>query len=420
MRETGGSSRLPLTQFVDRPGAIDLGWGHPDPALLPVDELKATAVAVLDRYGSDALAYGSGAGPGPLREAVAARLPLVDAVGPAPDEIVITAGNSWAIDQVATLLTEPGDVVLVESPTYHLALRILRDHPLELVPVPFDSDGLVVDGLPAILAGIRRAGGRPRLLYTVPTFHNPTGVSLSGERRRALVELADAEGLVIVEDDAYRELAYDGPPPPSLWSLAAASGAHGTVVRLGSFAKSLAPGLRVGYITADTAIAARIADCGMLDSGGGISHLTSLIVATYAEDGRYATNVQRLRAAYRERRDALSDELADALPQGATWSESGGGYFTWVTLASGDARAALPAVEAAGCGYVPGDVFCLRAGATEGRGAPGAFAAAAGRSFRLAFSRYPPDQLRQAARRLGRGLASGTPGGPTAREARTI
>jgi DNA-binding transcriptional MocR family regulator len=401
---------LPLTQFVERPGAIDLGWGHPDPALLPVDELRATAVAVLDRYGPDAVAYGWGAGPGPLIEAVAARLPLVDASGPATDEIVITAGNSWAIDQVATLLTEPGDVVLVESPTYHLALRILRDHPLEIVPVPFDGDGLVVDALPAILAGVRRAGGRPRLLYTVPTFHNPTGVSLSGDRRPRLVELAAAEGLLVVEDDAYRELAYDGPPPPSLWSLAAAAGSRGTVVRLGSFAKSLAPGLRVGYVTADAAIAARFADSGMLDSGGGISHLTSLMVATYAEAGRYATNVERLRAAYRERRDALLGELADALPRGATWTEPGGGYFTWVTLASGDARAALPAVEAAGTGYVGGRVFCPGSRIGDDLAGQGPFASAAARSFRLSFSRYSPAELREAARRLGRGLASGLAG----------
>lgn len=398
------SPRLPLTQFVERPGAIDLGWGHPDPTLLPVEEISRTAVSVLARYGADAVAYGWGAGPGPLIEAVAMRLPLVDGVGPSTDEIVISAGNSWAIDQVATLLTKPGDVVLVESPTYHLALRILRDHPLDLVPVPFDEEGLVVDALPAVLAHVRRAGGRPRLLYTVPTFHNPTGVSLSAPRRTALVDLAAAEDLLVVEDDAYRELAYDAPPPPSLWSLAADAGARASVVRLGSFAKSLAPGLRVGYVTADAAIAGRIADSGILDSGGGISHLTSLIVATMIGDGRYAANVERLRDAYRERRNVLLGALEAELPGGTRWTRPGGGYFTWVTLPAGDAKASLAAVEASGTGYVAGSVFCL---APREISAPvGTFAAEARRSLRLAFSRYGPGDLREAVRRLGTALSA--------------
>ena len=381
-------SALPITQFIDRPGIIDLAWGHPDPVLLAVDDLRQAAARVFDRYGSDALNYGYAAGPGPLISCVCDRLREVDARPPAPDSVVISAGNSQALDQVATLMTKPGDVVLVEAPTYHLAVRILRDHPLELVPVPADASGLKVDALETIVDQLRRRNRTVRLLYTVPTFNNPTGASLAPERRQQLVRFAEAAELLIVEDDVYRELSYDGPAPPSLWSLAR----PGTVLRLGSFAKSLAPGLRVGFITADAPLASRIRDSGVLDSGGGISHFSSLVVAEFMASGDYVRNVERLRDAYRLRRDALLAALTEHLEDRATWLRPAGGYFVWLTLPSGqDAATYLPAVERAGTSYMRGTTFYL--GDAQGRA-----------SLRLAFSRYPPDLLVEAARRLARAL----------------
>ena len=381
-------SALPITQFIDRPGIIDLAWGHPDPVLLAVDDLRQAAARVFDRYGSDALNYGYAAGPGPLISCVCDRLREVDARPPAPDSVVISAGNSQALDQVATLMTKPGDVVLVEAPTYHLAVRILRDHPLELVPVPADASGLKVDALETIVDQLRRRNRTVRLLYTVPTFNNPTGASLAPERRQQLVRFAEAAELLIVEDDVYRELSYDGAAPPSLWSLAR----PGTVLRLGSFAKSLAPGLRVGFITADAPLASRIRDSGVLDSGGGISHFSSLVVAEFMASGDYVRNVERLRDAYRLRRDALLAALTEHLEDRATWLRPAGGYFVWLTLPSGqDAATYLPAVERAGTSYMRGTTFYL--GDAQGRA-----------SLRLAFSRYPPDLLVEAARRLARAL----------------
>jgi 2-aminoadipate transaminase len=377
-----------VTQFVHRPGIIDLAWGHPDPELLPVEGLRQAAARVFDRYGPDALNYGYAAGPGPLISCVCDRLRAVDARPPAPDSVVISAGNSHALDQVATLLTKPGDVVLAEAPTYHLAVRILRDHPLDLVPVPADASGLKVDALEAIVEQLRRRNRTVRLLYTVPTFNNPTGASLAPDRRQQLVRLAEAAKLLIVEDDVYRELAYDGPAPPSLWSLAR----PGTVLRLGSFAKSLAPGLRVGFITADPLLANRIRDSGVLDSGGGISHFSSLLVAEFMTGGDYARNVERLRDAYRLRRDALIAALTEHLEDRATWLHPAGGYFVWLTLPSGqDAAASLPAAEREGTSYMRGTTFYL--GDAEGRA-----------NLRLAFSRYPPDRLVEAAARLARAL----------------
>jgi 2-aminoadipate transaminase len=380
-------SLLRTIQLVRRPGIIELGWGHPDAALLPVAEIGHAAATALGRAGAEALTYGADAGAGPLLAWLRERIGRTEGRAPAPDEITITGGISEALDQICTLYARPGDVVLVESPTYHLAVRILRDHPLELIPVPADEAGLRLDLLAATIDRLRRAGRPPRLLYTVPTFHNPTGVSLSAERRAALLKLAADEDLLILEDDAYRELAYDGPAPPSLWSGAPG----GTVARMGSFGKSLAPGLRLGWLTADAALVRRLVGGGLRDSGGGPNHFAAMVVAAFCEAGLFEAQVARLRAAYRARRDALLAALAEHLPPGAAWQRPAGGYFIWVTLAEGqDAEALLPRAEAAGVAFLPGTRFYMDGGGQN--------------ALRLAFTLYGPEDLAEAARRLGEGL----------------
>jgi DNA-binding transcriptional MocR family regulator len=375
---------LPTIQLTQRPGIIDLGWGHPDGALLPAAELRQAAGEALERWGADALAYGADRGPGPLIEWLCQRIGQTDARAPSHDQIVITSGNSHGLDQVCALFTQPGDVVLVESPTYHLGVRILRDHPVELIAVPADELGLDTGALAGTLERLRAEGRRARMLYTIPTFHNPTGASLPDDRRRALVDLAVAEGLLIAEDDVYRELAYDAPAPPSLWSIAP----PGTVARLGSFAKSLAPGLRLGWLTLDAAGAQRVIASGVIDSGGGVNHFTAMMVAQFCISGAFAAQVERFRAAYRERRDALLAALAEHLPPGCTATKPGGGFFVWVRLPEQiDAGALLPRAEAAGVAYLPGKRFHL-----EGAGA---------NTLRLAFSLYRPAELAEAASRLG-------------------
>jgi 2-aminoadipate transaminase len=379
------------TQMTHRPGIIDLGWGHPSPALLPTAELRRAAASMLDRDGLVALTYGAEQGAGPLLAWLHERIGRTEGRAPAPDEITTTAGNSDGLDQICALWTQPGDIVLVESPTYHLAVRIMRDHPLDLVPVPADESGLCVDALAETIAELRRGGRRPRMLYLVPTFHNPTGASLSPERRTALVELAAAEELLIAEDDVYRELSYDGSAPPSLWSLAES----GVVARLGSFAKTLAPGLRVGWLTGSRALVRRLVDSGLRDSGGGVNHFAAMVAAEFCAGGRFEAHVAGLRAAYRARRDALLEALAASLPAGYGVSVPAGGYFVWVTLPEGlDAAALLPHAEAKGVSYLPGSRFHL-----DGRGA---------RALRLAFSFYAEAELAEAGRRLGAALAEAT------------
>ena len=384
------AASLPNVQIVHLPGVIDLGWGHPDPALLPVEGLRLAATDALDRHGAAALAYGSERGPGPLLRWLIGYLGAVERRAPAADEIIITGGISHALDQVCTLLTRPGDAVLVEEPTYHLAVRILREHPLDLIPVASDAGGLRPEAVAAALAAARRAGKTVRFLYTVPTFNNPTGISLDDERRRALIDLAAAEGLTIVEDDAYRELAYDGPAPPSLWSLAPL----GTTIRLGSFSKAVAPGLRLGFLTADAATIERFRGGGLLDSGGGINHFSANTAAAFCEAGQFETHGARLRAAYRSRRDALAAALTEYLPAGCRWAVPGGGFFIWLRLPDGvEAGELLPRAIAGGVGFAPGTRFHLTGG---------------GATFaRLAFGLYPEGELAEAARRLGAVLRAG-------------
>ncbi|GAA1612568.1 PLP-dependent aminotransferase family protein [Actinoplanes couchii] len=352
-----------MIQFEGRPGILDLSWGHPRPDLLPVREWAAAA-AHLDWR---ALTYGASAGPAPLLES------LDD-----PDRTFTTGGTSHGLALVTQLLTSPGDVVVVDAPTYHLAFPILRDHGLTVVPAPADLAGLV--------RAVRSGGRRVSMLYLVPTFGNPTGRSLPGERRHALIEVARQEGLTIVEDDTYRELAYDGPAPPSLWELAGGA----PVIRLGSFAKTVAPGLRLGWINAEPEMIRRLTGLGYVHSGGGVNHTTAVTMGVFRAGGGYRRHVERVRAKYRTQRDALVTALRENF---AEVESPAGGWFVWLRLPERLTRAGvtagslLPIAERHGVSYVPGPRFWPdNSGDTD--------------RIRLSFSHLPPGDLRRAAQRL--------------------
>jgi len=371
------------TQNVARPGVIELAFGEPDPALFPAAQIAAACEAVLADGGGEALPYGANAGPAALRRLLVERIAALEGRTVELDQVLITGGNSQALDQALTLFCDPGDVVIVELPTYSLALGILRDHPVHVEAVALDAQGLDVDAFAAKLDEFRHAGRSVRALYTVPTFHNPTGVCLSAERRRRLVELCTERDVLILEDDVYRELWYDEPSPPSLWSLAPA----GTVLRLGSFAKTLAPGLRVGWVDGTAEQIEKIAACGLNDSGGCVSQFAACAVARFVEDGAYDPQVERLRRVYGERRDALVAALAEHLPAECSFTVPGGGFFVWVTLpGSAPGQEVLPLAEERGVSFVPAVRSHLDGG---------------DRGLRLAFTMYEPEQLAEGARRLG-------------------
>ena len=371
------------TQSVARAGVIELAFGEPDPALFPAVGLAMACAEALADGGAESLPYGANAGPDELRRLLGERLTALEGRRVGRDETLVSGGNSQALDQILTLFCDPGDVVLVELPTYSLALGILRDHPVHVEAVSCDRDGLDLDALRAKLDEVAHSGRRVRALYTVPTFHNPTGVSLTEERRRGLVDLAGERGVLIFEDDVYRELWYDEPSPPSLWSLAPA----GTVLRLGSFAKTLAPGLRVGWINGTPEQIARIADSGLNDSGGCVSQFAACAVGHFVADGRYDAQVERLRGAYRERRDVFVTALAEHLPDECPFSVPGGGFFVWVQLpSSAPGQEVLPLAEERGVSFVPAVRSHL-----DG----------SDRGMRLCFTLYDAPQLAEAARRLG-------------------
>ncbi len=378
-------AHLPNIQMSLRPGMVEFGWGHPDVALLPAHELELAAVEVPRRHSGDALSYGASQGPRQLLEPLAARITQIDGRPSALDGLLITAGITQGIDLVCTLCSMPGDVALVESPVYHFALQILRDHHLELWPVATDVGGLIPEAVAEAVSQAHARGKRPRMLYTVPTFSNPTGRTLTPERRERLLELAVQHDLLVLEDDAYRELWFESPPPPSLLSHGS-----GAVIRFGSFSKILAPGLRLGWLQTEPEFVARAKRTGLLTSGGGINHFTAHVVAEFLRLGLLDAHVAELRAAYRERRDLLLAALSATLPEGCAWETPGGGFFVWVTLPETvDSAALLARAEALGVAYVPGPRF---------------FAEGGQRYLRLAFSLLSPDEMARGAQRLGEAI----------------
>lgn len=375
---------LPDVQYVLRPGIIELRAGHPDLGLLPSKGLEEAARTVLEREASKALSYGFEQGPGCLIGQLRAWLERMEKSAPPPDQLMVTGGSSQALDMLCMLLTDPGDTALVQSPTYHLALRIMRDHQLELMPVPSDGDGLRVDALEDTLKALQQQGRKARLLYLVSTYANPTGATLSPERRKALVKLARRSHLLLVEDDVYHQLWYDAPPPPSLYHFDSA----GTVVRLGSFSKILAPGLRLGWMSAAPRIVERFVKSGVLDSGGGVSHFAGHVVAAYMKREHLDLQVETLRTVYRERRDVLISALERHLPEECLVTKPGGGFFVWLRLPAGmDSSALLPRAEAEGVSYIPGARFHASGDA--------------GPYCRLNFTMLSPSELEEGARRLG-------------------
>ena len=377
-----------LTQNLLREGFVEFAFGDPDPALLPVGLVRDAADrALAARDAAGALVYGPNLGPPALREWIVARAAAREGLDLAAGDVLVSGGNSQALGQVLTDLTRPGDVVFVECPTYSLALGVIADHPVELRGVPLDDDGLDVDALEAAVREARSDGRRPRLLYTVPTFHNPAGVSLSPERRARLLELAQRQELVIAEDDVYRELVFEGAAPPALRAL----DPEAPVVRLGSFAKTLAPGLRLGWIDAAPGLRERLMADGVLESGGCVSQFSASVVAALLQAGVYDAHVAALRLAYASRRDALAGSLRQHLPAGCRFMTPAGGFFLWVTLPDGlTASALLPVAERHRVGFAPGSRFCV-----DGDD----------RSLRLAFSMYDEASLTEGGRRLGAAIA---------------
>lgn len=370
-------------QLATTPEVVDLGWGQPDPDLLPPRLVADAASRVLAQDGDLALSYGVQAGPVRLRERLIERWEQQEGRRAELDRIVVTAGASHALDLIAGASARHGTVALVESPTYHLALSILRDRGLRAAALPTDEHGVIPDAVPDLLARLRRQGERPAFAYLVPTYSNPRGTCLPLERRKALVAIAAQEQLLIVEDDVYRELSFEAPPPQSLWSL----DKQDCVARIGSVSKFLGPGLRVGWLAGPPALAQRIQDGGLLRSGGGITHMAAMVVAKLYASGGADAQLATFRSELSTRAAALVEAVRGALPSGATITDPDGGYFAWLNLSAElDTDELLDTARAAGVGFAPGNVFHLHGGRDTAR---------------VSFALYPREQLAAAGRLLG-------------------
>jgi DNA-binding transcriptional MocR family regulator len=312
-------------------GMLPFIYGHVDPDLFPIDRLRAAAERALSDYGIRALNYGAERGSGPLLKYLVTKLARDEGLDLNEEDLMLTVGASGGLDTICRLFTRPGDLVLVEAPSYHEALDILRDYPVELAGVPLDDRGLMIDALEARLATANAQGIRPSFLYTIPTFQNPSGVTLTKDRRLALLDLAKRYNILIVEDDVYRDLFFEIAPPPSLYALDVAANGQ-TVIRLGSFSKILSPGLRLGWMLAPPALVTRVIRSGLYKSGGGANPFVAYVTAVFCNQGWLEPHIARLRQVYQHRRDIMLTALKSSMPDGVRWTRPAGGFYVWLTL----------------------------------------------------------------------------------------
>jgi 2-aminoadipate transaminase len=367
-----------ILALTDRPGVISFAGGLPAPELFDASGLREAFTAVLaDGIAGRSLQYSTTEGDPALRAAVAARL-CARGLDTDAGDILVTSGSQQALTLVATVLLEPGDRVLVEEPSYLAALQCFQLAGARAVPVPCDDDGLDPEALADCVAEYR-----PKLIYTIPTFHNPTGRTLPLARRREIAAIAGGHGVWIVEDDPYGELRYRGEPLPAIASLPEA---QKWTLALSTLSKVAAPGLRLGWVRAPgplrrpLTIAKQAAD---LHSSTVDQAAAARWLATIDLDAHIA----RLRAAYGARRDALVDGLASALPPGSTHNRPDGGMFVWARLPDGwDATDLLPRALDRDVAFVPGAPFF------SGPPDPAA--------LRLSFTAHPPDEIRKGLERL--------------------
>ncbi|MGA4541177.1 PLP-dependent aminotransferase family protein [Uniformispora flossi] len=369
-----------LFAVASRPEVVSLAGGMPNLHALPMDAVGDAVARLIQERGTVALQYGSGQGDETLRGQICDVMRL-EGIEAHPDDVTVTVGSQQALDLVTRIFVDPGDVILAEAPSYVGALSTFASYQANVVHVEMDDDGLVPEHLENAIAAVKASGKRAKFLYTIPNFHNPMGVCLSAERRARILEICRRADLLIVEDNPYGLLGFDGDPMRAL----RADDSDG-VVYLGSFSKTFAPGLRVGWAVAPHAVREKLvlaAEASVLSP----PVFSQMTVSTYLETQPWRAQIKNYREMYRERRDAMLDALKTHMPPGTTWTNPSGGFFVWVTLPEGlDAKAMLPRAVTARVAYVPGTAFYA-----DGFGAS---------SMRLSFCFPTPERIREGVRRL--------------------
>jgi 2-aminoadipate transaminase len=383
---TFGSAIRELLKITEDPGVISFAGGLPAPACFPTEEIAQAAERVLTNQAARVLQYGPTPGYPPLRE-LCAKLMQSRGADLQAEHVIITSGSQQALDVLGKILLDPGDTILVEEPTYVGAIQAWRPYRPRFYSLPMDENGLIIEALEAALIELEAAGRSPKFLYTVATFQNPTGVTLSAERRAALLDIAERHHLPIIEDDPYGELRYSGSPILPLAALdTRRHGAPHYVVYMSTFSKLLAPGLRVGWVTAPARMLKRIEQV----KEGIDLHTGSLAQAIAAEacaDGLLDRHIPFIRGVYHERRNMMLNALEANMPDTVRWTKPDGGMFLWITLPEwADGVAVLTKAVEQRVAFVPGAAFYANGGGEN--------------TMRLNFSHSSPAQIADGVARL--------------------
>lgn len=380
-----GSAIRELLKFTESPDVISFAGGLPAPDVFPIKEFKEACIQVLEEHGPQSLQYGTTDGYVPLREMIA-RHSARYGIEVTADNILITSGSQQALDLLGKIFINTGDRVLVESPTYVGALQAWNAYGAEFIPVPYDENGMITDELEAKL----RIG--PKFIYVLPNFQNPTGSTLSFERRLKLIELAERYGVPIIEDDPYGQLRYEGEHLPSLNVLDSQTRAQnqcysGNVIYLSTFSKTLAPGIRLAWVIAPPEVIQKL----VLAKQGADLHTSTfnqIVAYEVARGGFLGRHVKLIRDVYRERRDVMLETLQEHMPAGVKWTHPQGGLFLWATMPETiDTKELLTEAVKKKVAFVPGESFFPSNGKKN--------------HIRLNFSNALPEKINEGIAQLG-------------------
>jgi DNA-binding transcriptional MocR family regulator len=369
-----------LFAVASRPEVVSLAGGMPYVQALDLDQMADNFAKMIRERGATALQYGSGQGDPFLREQI---LEVMAEVGISAnaDDIVVTTGSQMALDLVVRVFCDPGDVVLVESPSYVGALGVFRAYECEVVHVPMDEVGLDPVALEEIVQRLTKEGKKIKLLYTIPSYHNPAGLTQTPERRQQVLDVARRHQLAVLEDDPYGLLGFDGKVPRAM-----RADEPNQVLYLGSFSKTIASGLRVGWVLAPHGVREKLvlaAESAVLCP----SNFAQLAVSDYLQNQPWRDQISVFRDTYKQRRDALLDTMKLLMPAGTKWTVPTGGFYSWVTLPEGiDSRAMLPRAVTSLVAYVPGTGFYVDG---QGKG-----------ELRLSYCYPTPERIVEGVRRL--------------------
>jgi DNA-binding transcriptional MocR family regulator len=369
-----------LFAMAARPEVVSLAGGMPYVSALPLDAVGEMVGELVAGKGADVLQYGSAQGDERLREHICEVMSL-EGVQASADDVVVTVGAQQALDLITKIFVDPGDVILAEAPSYVGALGTFASYQADVVHVPLDNAGLIPSALRETLAQPRREGRSVKFLYSVPTFQNPAGVTLTTARRAQILEICAEYDVLVIEDNPYGLLGFEGEPMRAL-----RADDPDRVIYLGSFSKTIASGLRVGWVLAPHAVRAKL----VLAAESAIlcpSNFSQFAVREYLATQPWREQIKDFRELYRARRDAMLDSLEQLMPDGCTWTRPNGGFFVWVTLPEGlDAKAMAPRAIAERVAYVPGTGFFA-----DGTGH---------RHMRLSYCFPEPGRIREGVRRL--------------------